>query len=188
MFCAKSGKEITKNTESTQKKVILSKNTKILLLAGVAVIAVLAVILLALGGGPGYDSPEELVNNYIKSFYAVDFEGQLDCVGDWTIRDAIQEIGLPPVSRSEFLEACEAHLGDEMLLKYEPKEVEILNVYVKKYLYGDDIDWDDYDLTTEEVESIRCGAKVEVICKVNGEEVERHFECIESNGKWFIWD
>lgn len=216
MFCAKCGKElpedaafcpgcgtqqesrpvdqpftqpIAQSVASTGKKISLSKNAKLALIGGVALVVVLAVVLLAFGGSSVNKSPETVSTAFFESIFELDAEKMVDCMADPIFNYLVRSMGLPEtVSKSDVIDYMQQTFelqGNVILDQFKYREIH--SVVLSEHLDIEDLKR--YGASEFEMSEITSAVKMKVrFQKPNGGTYSVRVVCAEIDGDWYIWD
>lgn len=194
MFCVKCGVELQEESAycpecgalqgpETQKKIHINKKGLILLLcAGVAIIAIVAMLV----GNNINASPEKVAAAVIQGTFEMDMEKVVQTCPDFTLRKQAYRYDLPETAtRKQFIQAMK-NLVAQRGERAQP--VKIISSEISDYGSIRNMNWNSYGMTRDEYATITDYVIVDVECTVDGE--RQHFEvsCIEMNGKWYVLD
>ena len=174
---------------SMGKKISLSKNAKLALIGGVALVVVLAVVLLAFGGSSEYKSPETVATAFFESIFELDAEKMVDCMADPIFNYLVSSMGLPEkVSKSDVIDYMQQTFefqGNVILDQFKYREIH--SVVVSEYLDIEDLQR--YGASDFEMREITSAVKMKVrFQKPNGGTHSLRVVCVEIDGNWYIWD
>ena len=154
---------------------------------GAGVLAVILILVLVLGGGNGYSSPEDTAEAFIIAQYTYDAEGLIACFPDFYVRYIGENMGLGDnISRSAVVKLLESNVENEpsskcRVLSMEVREVpesyyQLVQMRANTFRY----------MTDAELDSLGKIVRVRVEFTYDGDEDSETVYCMELDGRWYV--
>lgn len=166
------------------------KGIAIIVGAAVAVVALVLVLIFALGGG----SPESVAEDFVIAQLEYDADGMVDCMADCVLLEASEELGYKDeINKDKLVERLEKTYEEMEKLVGEDKmylDYEIISV-------ERDEDWDDAKDTFEDIEEdygYKAANEIEEVCRVivkaevDGKDRSWKLIMVLEDGDWKVLD
>lgn len=198
MFCRNCGNELTEDAQvcdkcgenlnhaEKSKRNVIWKNKKVIISVVSVMVVLIAVIIFFAVINNVNASPEKVAVTAVKSEHALDFETNIKCFSDFTLKEiAVVDCGLSvDASRRDVVNGLKA------LYRYEtPKKATIISTSeIARYNVAQyNINFNTY-MTASDYKSIKNVATVKVDFLVDGVKDSITATCIDMNGKWYVVD